>query len=366
MKSKKAPKAHAPKAHAAEAQAPEVLPEFIETEDQLDELLSRPPAAVVDLFRKLDGDLAIVGGGGKIGPSLAQMACRARAEAGTKQKITVIDRFPDAAVRPAIERFGAQTVSCDLLDDKAVASLPDAPNIVYMAGMKFGTSGRPELTWAVNGLIPAYVARRYKDSRIVAFSTGCVYALVDAKSAGSVETDALEPPGEYANSCVARERMFQYFSAAFGTPIVLMRLNYAVELRYGVLVDIASHIVEGQPVDLTMGHVNVIWQGDVNAATLRLLEMASAPPLALNVTGQQKLCVRELATRLGEMMGRKVKFTGKEAPTALLSDASASFRLLGKPAMPIEPVLKWVAHWIGRGGKTLGKPTHFQTRDGKY
>lgn len=342
------------------------LPDVIDNETQLEELLSRPPAAVVELFGRLQGDLVIIGGAGKIGPTLVQMACRARQQAGSRQKITVVDRFPDAAIRQRLEQAGAATLVCDLLDDRAVSALPTAANVVYMAGMKFGTINRPELTWAVNALIPAYVARRYRDSRIVAFSTGCVYNLVDVASGGSVETDSLTPPGEYANSCVARERVLQYFSNTFGTKMLLLRLNYAVEMRYGVLADIAADIAAGRGVDVTMGYVNVIWQGDVNAATLRLLEHAASPARPLNLTGQAKLSVRELAEAIAGYMGKKAQIVGSESPTALLSNSSSALGLLGAPAMPIERVARWAAQWAGQGGRLLGKPTHFQTRDGKY
>jgi nucleoside-diphosphate-sugar epimerase len=341
-------------------------PEAIDNEQQLEELLSRPAKEVVDLFARLEGDLAIVGGAGKIGPSLTAMACRARQQAGTHQEIIVIDRFPYPAVREAIQRRGARTVAADLLDPGAVEALPDAENVVYMVGMKFGTTDRPALTWAVNALIPAYVGRRYRNARIVAFSTGCVYDFVPAESSGSVESDPLTPPGEYSNSCVARERILQFCSSAYGTRLVLLRLNYAVEMRYGVLVDLATDVAAGKAVDVTMGYFNAIWQGDVSAAVLRLLEHAACPPRAINLTGPEKLSSRQVAARLGELMGKEVKFTGAEGPTALLSDASAAHELLGEPAVPIEQVLKWTAGWIAASRATLGKPTHFQVGDGKY
>lgn len=342
------------------------LPERIETVEQLEELLSRPTAEVVELFKRLQGPLAIVGGGGKIGPSLTAMACRARQEAGGGQEILVIDRFPDAAVRQRLEKMGAKTVVCDLLDPEAVKKLPDAANVVYMVGMKFGTTGQPSLTWAINGLVSDYAAKRYRGSRIVAFSTGCVYNLVPADGGGSVESDPLDPPGEYANSCVARERVLEFNALATKTPLLLLRLNYAVEMRYGVLVDVAQAIAAGQPVDVTMGYANVIWQGDVNAATLRLLEHATCPPTPLNLTGTRRLSIREVAEQLGRLMGRKVTISGKETPTALLSNCAKAVGLLGEPRVPTEAILRWTADWVSRGGASLGKPTHFQTRDGKY
>jgi len=342
------------------------LPDAIADEAQLDDFLSRPTGDVVDALRRLEGDLAVVGGGGKIGPSLATMACRARDAAGGGGKVFVIDRFPDESVRERLAAAGAKPIACDLFDSSAVGSLPDAANVIYMVGMKFGTSAAPAATWAVNALLPAAVAERYRDARIVAFSTGCVYALTRAGSPGSVETDPLEPIGEYANGCVARERIFEFLAARHGTAVVQVRLNYAVEMRYGVLVDLAEAIAAGEPVDLTMGHFNCIWQGDVNAAVLRLLEHAARPPLAINLTGADKLSVRRVAARLGERIGKPVVFSGVEADTALLSDASRAFRLLGEPPTPIDRVIDWTADWIARGRPTLGKPTHFQARDGRY
>ena len=342
------------------------LPDRIADEAQLDEFLSRPTPEVIGAVGRLDGDLAIIGGGGKIGPSLARMACRARAESKWTGQVIVVDRFPDAAARAALESAGARTVVADLLDPAAVSALPPAGNVIYMVGMKFGTSDNPSLTWAINALPPAYVVARYSGARLVTFSTGCVYEFVPAASDGSVENDPLTPIGEYANACIARERIFEYAAARAATPMVQVRLNYAIEMRYGVLVDLATTIAAGQPVDVTMGWFNCIWQGDVNAAVLRLLAHATSPPLALNLTGPEKLSVRGVANRLSERMGREVRFTGTEAQTALLSDASKAFDLLGKPPTPIGRVIDWTADWIARGAATLGKPTHFQQRDGKY
>ena len=342
------------------------LPRVIEDVEQLEELLSRPSREVVSLFGRLAGPLGIIGGGGKIGPTLTAMACRARELAGGDQEIFVVDLFPDRAARKRIEAAGARTIVADLLDPPAVEALPAAENVIYMAGMKFGTSDDPSRTWAMNALIPAYVARRYRDARIVAFSTGCVYDFTAADSAGSVESDPLTPPGEYANSCVARERVLEHCSATHGTKMVLLRLNYAVEMRYGVLVDIANDVAAGRGVDLTMGYFNVIWQGDVAAAALRLLEHAARPPEPINLTGAEKLSVRQVASRLGKLMGREVSFSGREADTALLSDAPKARRLLGRPAMPIDRVLGWTAEWVAAGKPQLGKATHFQVSDGKY
>lgn len=342
------------------------LPEKIENEAQLEELLSRPTQATVEMFARTKGDLVFLGAAGKIGPSLVGMACRAREQAGTKQRIIAVARFSDPAARAAIEQAGAETIPADLLDPSAVARLPLAENVIYMVGQKFGTSQRPDLTWAVNAVVPAYVAEHYRRSRIVAYSTGCVYNLWPAGSAGPDETAPTEPLGEYSNACVARERVLEFFSRRHATPMALVRLNYALDLRYGVLVDLALRISAGEPVDLAMGCFNAIWQGDANDQTLRLLEHTANPPLAINVTSVEKLAVREVATRLGELMGKPVKFIGREAPTALLSNAAKARALFGPPAVPIDRVIRWTAHWIATGGRTLGKPTHFQEREGKY
>ena len=338
----------------------------IEDVEQLEDLLSRPSASVVSAIGGLTGRLAILGAGGKMGPSLTRMACRARDAAGADLEIVAVSRFSDAAVAEKLRRAGAQTVRCDLLDAEAVADLPPADNVIYMVGLKFGTSGEAALTWATNALAPAWAARRYRHARIVAFSTGCVYDLVPVEGGGSVETDPLEPRGEYANSCVARERVLEYVSKTFATPMVLLRLNYAVEMRYGVLVDVASRILADEPVELATGHFNVIWQGEANAAALRLLDHTTSPPTPINVTGARALAVRDVARRLAELTGRDVRFTGTESPTAFLSNASRAHRLLGPPTVEVDRVLRWTADWLTRGGRTLGKPTHFETRDGRY
>jgi len=342
------------------------LPETIADEEALEELLSRPTPETIAAVGELTGTLAIIGGGGKIGPSLTRMACRARDEAGADLRVLVVDRFPDASVRDRLAAAGAETATCDLLDPSAVADLPDAGNVVYMVGMKFGTAAAPALTWAINTVVPAHVARRYRGSRMAAFSTGCVYEMVPAESDGSVETDPLTPVGEYANSCVGRERVLEHFAATDGTPMVLVRLNYAVEMRYGVLVDLAQAVLDGREIDVTTGWFNVLWQGDVNASVLRLLGRATSPATAINLTGPEKLSTRRTAARLGELTGREVRFAGAEAATAWLSDASRARELLGPPRVDAERVIRWTARWIADGGPTLGKPTHFQERGGEY
>lgn len=340
----------------------------IHDEAELDELLSRPSPEVVALFRRLKGKgpLAIVGATGKIGPSLVATACRARDHAGGSEPIYAIARFTDPAVRGRLEKMGAQTMVCDLLDPLSALTLPDAAHVLYLAGHKFGTTGRPDITWATNALAVVPVSEKFRKARIVAFSTGCVYPMAPIASGGSVETDPLEPLGEYSNACVARERFFEYFAHRNQTPVLQIRLNYAVEMRYGVLVDLAAQIAAGRPVDVSMGYFNVIWQGDVNNYALRLLEHTALPPAAFNLTGPEKLATREVALRLGELMGKPVNLVGTEAPDALLSNASRAHHLLGLPTVGVETLLKWTADWIGRGEPTLGKPTHFQARDGRY
>lgn len=252
------------------------------------------------------------------------------------------------------------------MDRQALATLPEAANIVYMVGAKFGTTRQPAHTWAVNTLIPAYVAERFPNARMAALSSGNVYPLVPVASGGSQEMDPLTPLGEYANSCVARERIFEFFSVRNGTPMALIRLNYATELRYGVLVDIAQRVWAGQPVDVTMGYLNCIWQGDANEMILRTLTMADVPPLVLNLTGAETLSVRWLAQRFGELLGKDVQITGQEAETALLSDSAKARSLLGAAPTPIERMLQWTAQWLKDGGRLLAKPTHFEVRNGKY
>jgi nucleoside-diphosphate-sugar epimerase len=247
-----------------------------------------------------------------------------------------------------------------------VAKLPDAPNVIFMAGQKFGTGSAPELTWAMNTLVPAHCAERYARSRIVAFSTGCVYPLVTVASGGSRETDELGPPGDYANSCVGRERVFTYFSRKNNTPVLLYRLNYAIDLRYGVLLDVATKVWRGEPVDVTMGYANVIWQRDANAQALQCLALAAAPPAILNVTGPETISIRALAQQFGELFGRPVQIVGQEAPTAWLSNSAKAQKLFGPPSVAVDQLIAWTAEWVRHGGATLNKPTHFEVRDGKF
>jgi dTDP-4-dehydrorhamnose reductase len=335
-------------------------------DDELEELLSRPTPAVVEALRRVPGDIIVLGAGGKMGPSLATMVRRAVDALGDRRIVTAVSRFssPDAAAR--LERAGVRVYRADLGDNDALARVPDAANVIYMAGQKFGTRDLPSLTWAVNTLVPAAVAERYAASRVVAFSTGNVYALSPSASTGSRENDALTPLGEYANSCVGRERVLEHVSRTRGTPMSIIRLNYAVDLRYGVLVDIAHHIAAGEPVRVDMGYVNVIWQGDANAQAIRSLELAASPPFVVNVTGPERLSVRETAARLGIMLGVAPRIEGTEAADALLSDTTLGRSLFGPPDVSTDRLMEWVASWVARGGTRLGKATKFEVRDGRY
>ena len=344
---------------------PPHLPTRIDTVDALEDLLSDPPPHLVDATRGSTGDLIVLGAGGKMGPTLARMARRAADAAGVTRRVFAASRFGSATVRQRLEAAGVNTMVCDLLDDRAVMRLPDAADVVYMAGMKFGATGQAALTWAENCLIPATVCRRYASSRIVAFSTGNVYPLVRAGQ-GSRESDPIAPAGEYAMSCVGRERIFEYFSRATSTAVTVVRLNYACELRYGVLVDLAHRVWSGAPVDLTTGYFNVIWQGDANAMSLAAVACADVPPCVLNVTGPEELSVRGVSGELGARMNRQVIFTGAEAGDALLSDASRAFARFGRPRVQAGQLIAWIADWTMRGGDTLGKATKFEIRDGKF
>ena len=335
-------------------------------DDELEERLSRPSPEVIDALRRAPGDVIVLGAGGKMGPSLSAMLRRAADALGDGRSVMAVSRFSSPDVAERLERYGIRVVRAELGDRAAIARLPDAANVIYMAGQKFGTRDLPSLTWAVNTLIPAMVAERYAASRIVAFSTGNVYPLTPATGRGSREGDALTPMGEYANSCVGRERVLEHVSRTHGTPIAIIRLNYAVDLRYGVLVDIAHRVLSGQPVRVDMGFVNVIWQGDANAQSIRALTSAGSPPVAINVTGPDRLSVREAAQRLGDLLGATPILEGAEAPDALLSDTTFAQSLFGPPTISTDVLLQWVASWVAHGGTRLGKPTKFEVRDGRF
>jgi dTDP-4-dehydrorhamnose reductase len=344
----------------------DAFPTHINSDAELDEVMSRPSPALISFVRSLKSPLVVLGAGGKMGPSLCALARRAADEAEHDLDVVAVSRFSRPDARRWLEERGVTVHAADLMDEAAVRSLPDAENVIYYVGLKFGTRDKPARTWAVNTLVPAYVAKRYEQARIVALSTGNVYPLVPVGKGGSKESDALTPLGEYANAAVARERIFEYFSEQNGTLMALVRLNYAVDLRYGVLVDIAKKIVRGEPVDLTMGYFNCIWQRDANDMILRTFDLTAQPAGAINLTGSETLSVREIANRLSQLMEIAVSFTGKEAETALLSDAGMVHDELGLPQTPIDTVLQWTAEWVRMDGGTLGKPTGFEVRDGRY
>ena len=338
------------------------LPETIPDIAALDELLCRPSQALIDDLGRVDGDIMILGVGGKMGPTLAGLAKAALPE----RRVIGVARFSEADVEPWLKARGIETIHCDLLDEAAIRRLPQVTNIIFMAGRKFGAEGNLALTWAMNAHVPALVAQAFRSSRIVAFSTGCVYPFVPIDGAGANESLPPNPPGEYAQSCVGRERMFEYFSRAFRTPGRLFRLNYAIDMRYGVLHDIATKVRDGTPIDVTLGHVNFIWQGDASSQALRCLAHCETPTSPINVSGHEILAVRDLAARFGDLLGCRPVITGREEPTAWLTNTSLATKLFGLPIVDTEQLIKWTADWVARAMPSLGKPTKYEVRDGRY
>ena len=339
------------------------LPERFESVDHLEEVLTTPSAGLIADLARVPGDIVLLGVGGKMGPTLARLAKRAV----PKREVFGVARFSEPGVRSALAAAGVRTIECDLLDRAAVARLPDAPNVVFLAGRKFGSTGAEHLTWAMNALVPAIVAERFAHSRIVAFSTACVYPFVPVTGGGATEdTPTTPPPGEYANSCVARERMFQHFSHLAGTPGRLIRLSYAIDMRYGVLHDVARKVLAREPIHLAMGHANVIWQGDATSQALRALAHCTAPTSGLKVSGPTATSIRALAVAFGERFGVAPILAGTESDTAWLVNTTAAQRLFGPPEVPLERLIDWTADWVARGMPSLGKDTHFEVRDGNY
>ena len=342
------------------------LPGRIDTERQLESALAQPSDADVEVVSRLDGDVLILGAGGKMGPSLARRLQQAVGESGSRTRVWAASRFASGAVRASLESAGIETVACDLMDREQVAALPDCPYVLFLAGRKFGTSDRTDLTWITNTVVPASVAQRFCRSRMVVFSTGNVYPLVPSEGPPAAEDLLPSPVGEYAQSCLGRERVVEFVSRETGMPAVIFRLNYAVDLRYGTLVDIARRVFAGEAIDLTVGFFNAIWQGDANSYALRSLELCSTPPAVLNVTGPERISVREAAEWFGERFGQQPVFVNTEGPAALLSDSHKCRAALGEPQVSFDLLREWVAHWIQIGGRSLNKPTRFEVSDGRF
>ncbi len=342
------------------------LNDSIRDVEDLEERLSAPTQGVIETLSCLEGDILVLGVGGKMGPSLARMARRAVDAVGRPRRIIGVARFSARDLETQLQAHGVETIRCDLLNPDQLAALPDAPNVIFMAGMKFGTTGQEALAWAMNSYLPGMVAQKYCRSRIVAFSTGNIYGLTTVTLGGSVETDPPNPLGDYAMSCLGRERIFTHFAHTLDIPMALLRLNYAVEMRYGVLVDLARRIAAGETIDVTMGNVNVIWQADANAMALRAFDHVSNPPFVVNIAGPETLSVRRVSAQLGQWMGKAVTQGGVESPEALLSNGQLGHRLFGYPRVGVEQLIRWTADWVLRGGALLDKPTHFETRDGNF
>lgn len=338
----------------------------MKTVEELENLMTEPSDALVEDMRKINGNILILGIGGKMGPTLAIMAKRAIDKAGVDKKVIGVSRFSNGTLKEDLEKAGIETISTDLLNDEQLKLLPKEKNIIYMAGNKFGTTGNEHFTWAMNTYLPGRVAEHFKGANIVAFSTGNVYPLVPLSQGGCDELHEIAPVGEYGQSSLGRERVFTYFSHKDNTPLTVFRLNYAIDMRYGVLLEIARSVYNGIPLDLSMGHVNVIWQGDANEYAIRSLLRASSPPTILNVTGPETLSVRWLANEFGTLLGKTPVFEGVEQENALLNNASKAHKEFGYPRVSIREMIEWTATWVANDGETINKPTHFQERKGQF
>lgn len=333
---------------------------------ELEAKLAEPSEKLIAELSVLDGDIMLLGVGGKMGPSLARLAVQAIQMAGIRKRVIGVSRFSNVESKRELEEAGVETISCDLLNDNDLQSLPEVRNIIYMAGNKFGTTGNEHFTWAMNSYLPGRVAEKFRNSRIVVFSSGNVYPFTSVGLGGVTESVTPEPKGEYAQSCLGRERVFEHFSHKYGIPMVIYRLNYAIDMRYGVLLEIAKSVQEGHPVHLAMGHANVIWQGDANEMALRCLTVCTNPPNIVNITGPETMSIRWAAEEIGKRLGKTPVFEGTESDTSLLNNASKSHQLFGYPRVSLLQMIDWTADWILHGGATWNKPTHFQERKGKF
>ena len=338
----------------------------IDSEEQLNSVLTQPSEADIAFARRLRGDTMILGAGGKMGPTLAQRLLRALRGADRKSRVIAVSRFQSSAAERELAEAGVETLACDLLDPDSLKKLPLVENVLFLAGRKFGSAGDPELTWAMNTVVPVHVAQHFRASRIVAFSTGNIYPFVSPEQGGCVESDAPAPMGEYAQSCLGRERIFEFYSKKFKTPCLIFRLNYAIDLRYGVLVDIARQVHEGKPVDLSVPAVNVLWQGDANSYAMRSLELCESPARILNVTGPETIQVMRAADFFARRFQRELLAKGESKGLALLNNAGACHAALGYPAVTAEELMEAVATWVESGGTSLNKATKFQVTDGKF
>lgn len=340
---------------------------MIWNEEVLNELLSTPSQALIADVAQMDGDIMVLGAGGKMGPDMCVLAARAVKAAGLEKKVYAVSRFSDADAAKRLENEGVTIIAADLTADGVLENLPDCENIIFMAGRKFGTNGNEYLTWGMNAGLPTLVARRFRNSKIVAFSSGNLYPKVPTSSGGATEETAPDPVGEYPMSCLARERAFEYAAKTYGTSVCIMRLNYAIDLRYGVLHDIAQTILAGKSVDLSaMPSFNCIWQKDANEAAIRLLLHTSPDVSIVNVTGPETAGVKRTAQQLAKALGKEVTFVGEEASTAYLNNAGKMFSLFGYPTVCLDTLIRWQAEWLNCGGRSLGKPTHFEERNGNY
>lgn len=328
--------------------------------------LYQPSKALLDDLKALDGDIIFLGAGGKMGPGMIKLASIALQEAGISKKLIAVSRFSDEAAKKELQDLGVEVIPADLLDEAQLQALPDVKNVMYLAGTKFGTKGNEPFTWAMNAYLPGRVAEKYKNSRIVAFSTGNVYPFSKLSQGGFSEETKPDPVGEYGQSCLGRERIFQYYAGLNKTPVLIYRLNYAIDLRYGVLLEVGKSVYNNVPIDISTGAVNVIWQGDANEIALRSFLHCSTPAKILNVTGPETISLTWLATQFGYLFGKQPVFTGQAQDTALLSNASEAHRLFGYPRVGLKKMIALAADWISLGGNQINKPTHFQERQGQF